>query len=107
MKWRDLVADDCWGPRLTHADRDALEGYCILYARMLLAEENVRAHGEVVASPNGFPCQSPWLSIANACRKDMGRIQAEFGGVPSARIRLGTPEPPRSDDVAERFFGGP
>jgi len=87
-KWFEQIRLEVWGLVVTAADADLLADYCRLEARRQKAEDMVAQHGELVASPNGFPCQSPWLNIANRCRSDMFRIALEFGGSPSSRTRL-------------------
>jgi len=86
---------ECWGLVVTQADADLLEQYCRIHAQLKKAEGKVAEFGELVKSPNGFPCQSPWLNIVNRCRADMFRIALEFGGSPSSRTRLSI-EPAKS-----------
>lgn len=94
-KWSEMVRE--WRLVLTSADRDQLAEYCRLDARKRQAEEKVAEHGPVVASPNGFPVQSPWLQIVNKCREDMRKIAVEFGGTPASRTRVkATDKPPES-----------
>ena len=87
-KWHQLVQKTWWGQWVTEADSDMLADYCKLFADKTMAEGKVREHGHLVASPNGFPCQSPWLQIVNRCRQDMRKIESECGGSPSARSRI-------------------
>jgi len=85
-KWREMSG--LWRLVVSEADRDQLAEYCRLEARRSFAEEKVGEHGLVVASPNGFPVQSPWLQIVNKCREDMRKIAHEFGGTPASRTRV-------------------
>ena len=94
-KWAELTRLECWGLMTTQADADLLEQYCRIHAQLKKAEGKVAEFGELVKSPNGFPCQSPWLNIVNRCRADMFRIALEFGGSPSSRTRLSI-EPAKS-----------
>ena len=79
-KWSEMAVDDAWGPALSHSTRDFLAEYCRLESRRARAESRVLEHGELVASPNGFPTQSPWLQIVNKCRADMLKISGIFSG---------------------------
>lgn len=85
VKWKEMLAPEVWGRVVTEADRDVLAEYCRLAVRKEKAEAMVAEHGELVASPNGFPVQSPWMQIVNKCRADMMKIAAAFGGTPAAR----------------------
>ena len=87
-KWLELVSKECWGPVITLADADALEAYCLLYDRMSEAETKAAQFGMIIKAPSGFFVQSPWVGIANTCRRDMLKIASEFGGLPSSRSRL-------------------
>jgi len=104
-KWDELVAFDVWGPMATKSDREMLAEYCRMHVRKMKAESQVAEHGELVASPNGFPVQSPWLQIVNKCRSEMHRIQIEFGGSPSARTRVKANGGEKEDDSAAAYFG--
>lgn len=75
---------------LASIDRAALTAYCLAWARLVDAEEKLRAHGVVVLSPNGFPMQSPYLAIANKALEQMTRMLVEFGMTPSSRARVKT-----------------
>ena len=87
-KWFDQIRLECWGLMVTAADADMLEQYCRLHAELKKAEAKVAEYGELVKSPNGFPCLSPWLCIVNKRRSEMRKIAGEFGGMPSSRTRL-------------------
>lgn len=105
-KWKELVSPECWGPVATRADVDALEAYCLLYGRMTEAEEKIGECGTVVANPQGFPVPSPWVGIANVCRRDMHKIAVEFGGVPASRARLSVKGAERTKDAKANYFAG-
>jgi P27 family predicted phage terminase small subunit len=100
-KWREMVSPAIWGLMATGADRDQLAEYCRLSVRKAEAEGQVAEHGAVVASPNGFPVQSPWLQILNKCRAEMLNIATEFGGTPSSRTRV---KVNASEDTHDEFF---
>jgi P27 family predicted phage terminase small subunit len=57
------------------------------------ATEAIQKYGVMIKSPQGFPIQSPYLSIANRQAEIMMRIASEFGFTPASRSRISTPEP--------------
>ena len=56
-------------------------------------------HGPVVRSPSGFPCQNPWLPIANKALTLMRGFASELGLSPSSRstIRVSASAMPADD----------
>lgn len=59
----------------------------------------------MVKSPQGFPIQSPYVSIANRQVELMMRIASEFGFTPASRSRISTPtqdEPTLFDAIYEQ-----
>jgi P27 family predicted phage terminase small subunit len=78
---------------LTNLDRAALAAYCGAYAMWADATEHINKYGTVVKSPQGFPIQSPYLSIANRQAEIMMRIASEFGFTPASRSRICAPPP--------------
>ena len=42
-------------------------------------------------SPNGYPIQSPYVSVASKNAEIMIRVGAEFGFSPASRMRLPNP----------------
>jgi P27 family predicted phage terminase small subunit len=55
------------------------------------ATEAIGKFGVMIKSPNGFPVQSPYLSIANRQTEITMRITSEFGFTPASRGRISTP----------------
>jgi P27 family predicted phage terminase small subunit len=78
---------------LTRLDRAPLAAYCGAYALRAEATEAIGKFGVMIKSPNGFPVQSPYLSIANRQTEIMMRIASEFGFTPASRGRLSAPSP--------------
>jgi P27 family predicted phage terminase small subunit len=76
---------------LTHLDRAALAAYCGAYALWAEATEAIQKYGSMIKSPQGFPIQSPYLSIANRQAEFMMRIASEFGFTPASRGQIATP----------------
>jgi P27 family predicted phage terminase small subunit len=92
-EWDRLVTQ--LGPLrlLTQLDRAALATYCGAYGLWAEATEAIQKYGVMIKSPQGFPIQSPYLSIANRQAEIMMRIASEFGFTPASRSRISTPEP--------------
>ena|SRR5436190_12716599 len=76
---------------LTNLDRAALAAYCGAYALWAEATEAIQKYGVMIKSPQGFPIQSPYLSIANRQAEIMMRIASEFGFTPASRSRISAP----------------
>jgi P27 family predicted phage terminase small subunit len=92
-EWDRLVGELGKLRVLTGLDRAALAAYCGAYALWAEATEALQKFGVMVKSPNGFPVQSPYLSIANRQAEIMMRIASEFGFTPASRGRISTPTP--------------
>jgi P27 family predicted phage terminase small subunit len=87
-EWDRLVGELGKLRVLTSLDRAALGAYCGAYALWAEATEALQKYGVMVKSPNGFPVQSPYLSIANRQAEIMMRIASEFGFTPASRGRI-------------------
>jgi P27 family predicted phage terminase small subunit len=74
--------------RLEPLDRSSLAVYCAAYASWLEATIALQTYGTVMKSPNGYPLQSPYVSIATKYADIMARIAAEFGFTPASRRRF-------------------
>ena len=86
---------------LTQADRAALTLYCQAWSTMVSAQSHVRDNGAIVKSPNGYPIQNPYLSVANAAAKQLRGILSEFGLTPASRSKVHAPELPDVDPMDE------
>ena len=91
----------------TSIDSTALAAYCVAYSQWTENIRKVTKFGTVFKTPNGYPAQSPYLSMANKAFEQMTKMLIEFGMTPSARARVKTAisarEPP---DEVERFLNG-
>ena len=101
-EWDRLVALFTDLKLLTNVDADALAMYADTYARWAEATSILSKQGMIVYTENGFPIQSPYLSIVNQTMKVMQKFLAEFGMTPASRTRLQVPEEPE-DDPFESF----
>ena len=100
-KWA-LAADE-WRLVLTGSDRDALRIYCETWAEMLNAQKRVTEDGAMILTPNGMVQKSPWLTKLEQSREFCRRMLAEFGGSPSARMRVSGSDD-ESEDPADAFL---
>ena len=73
---------------LTNLDRATLAAYCGAYALWAEATAQIQKYGAMIKSPQGFPIQSPYLSIANRQAEIMMRIASELGFTPASRSRI-------------------
>lgn len=87
-EWRRIIKDLSAANLLTIVDRAALASYCQAWGRWVESEDNIRKHGMLVKSPNGYPMQSPYLAVANKAMEQMQRMLVEFGMTPSSRSRI-------------------
>lgn len=88
-----LAADD----RITALDQGPLAIYCSAYAGWLEATTALQTYGTMMKSPNGYPIQSPYVSIQSKQAEIMIRIAAEFGFTPASWTRL--PNDPRNNPL--------
>ena len=99
-EWNRLAAELHQLGLLTRIDRAALAAYCVTWSRWVSAERQIAEQGEVVKSPNGYPIQNPYLSVANEALRQMKSFLTEFGLTPSSRTRIGAKPPVEQSDFA-------
>src|SRR4051812_12160889 len=80
-------------------DMATLAGYCVNFARWVEAELAVAEQGVIVRSPNGYPVQNPFLSVANRAAREMKAFGEQFGASPASRARLTIHPPTRAEAV--------
>jgi P27 family predicted phage terminase small subunit len=90
-EWERLAADLVKLRLLTPLDRAALATYCAAYELWSEAITAIQTYGSMIKSPQGFPMQSPYLSIANRQAEIMLRVASEFGFTPASRSRIAAP----------------
>lgn len=112
-EWNELAPVLHADGRLTRADRGAFAAYCMAYSRWRCAEEAVAAEtleegarrgALTVKTKSNNVIQNPLVGAANAARRDMVRIAAEFGLTPSARARLGNKDGGTKNKIAKKYF---
>lgn len=104
-EWDRLVGELGTLRLLTQLDRAALATYCGAYGLWAEATEAIQKYGVMIKSPQGFPIQSPYLSIANRQAEIMMRIASEFGFTPASRSRISAP-PVREPSLFDGLPGG-
>lgn len=87
-EWRRVARELHQLGLLTSIDRTALAAYCETFVTWVEATAKCREMGLIVKSPNGFPIQNPYLSVAAQAEKRMRGWLSEFGMTPSARTRI-------------------
>ena len=91
-EWRRTVKVLSLMGTVTKADRAALAAYCEAWSTWCEAQRHLREEGYIVLTPNGYPQQSPWVSIANKAFRQMYVLIQDFGLTPLARSKLEMPE---------------
>ncbi len=90
---------------ISDLDLAAFAAYCTAYGRWVEAEQALRTHGVLMKSPNGFPMQSPYLTVANRAMEQMRSLLLEFGMSPASRSRVSGIPLVEEGDEFERLFG--
>lgn len=106
-EWRRIAPMLCDAGVMTKVDRSGLEAYCVAYATWVHATEQIQKHGMLIKSPNGYPTQSPYLSIADRAAKEYRAWLVEFGMTPSSRSKVkAAGEKEEKDPLAEFMAKG-
>ncbi|HEY8667796.1 MAG TPA: phage terminase small subunit P27 family [Tepidisphaeraceae bacterium] len=101
VEWERMVRLLLPQGMLTVIDGDQLALYCQAYARWAEAERELATGGTVVKSPNGYPIQNPYLSVATTAMKQMAQYLPRFGMTPADRSRVRSNLP--AEDSIEAF----
>lgn len=97
QEWRRITRELHQYNMIAEVDRVLLAMMCTTWARFVDAEKMIAkasaagGSGLFVKTPNGFPVQSPWVSVSNKAIETYKSLGAEFGLSPSARTRV-TPQ---------------
>jgi P27 family predicted phage terminase small subunit len=103
-EWKRIVKELAPTRVLTKADRSALLMYVQSWANMQEAAAKIAADGVVIALPNGYPQQNPYVAVFNAANRQCLRLLQEFGLTPSARARIPAGEKKPSDAAGDLDF---
>lgn len=86
-EWKRVVAELMPMRLLKRLDLAMLALYCNAYAGWLEATAAINEYGSVIKTPNGYPAQSPYVTLANQHAAVMLRCSAELGLSPASRIK--------------------
>lgn len=89
---------------ISDLDLAAFALYCTAWARWVEAEQALSTYGVMLKSPNGFPVQSPYLSVANRAMDQIRSLLSEFGMSPATRTRVSAMLPDNDDDPMEQLL---
>lgn len=89
---------------LTVVDRAALAAYCLAWATMVKATEQLETKEMVITTTFGNMVQNPWLQVRNRAMDDMKGFAVEFGMTPSARSRVRADVSEEQLSLAEMLF---
>jgi P27 family predicted phage terminase small subunit len=87
IEWTRVVAELVPQMLLKPLDLAMLALYCNAYAGWLEATAAVNEYGPIFKTPNGYPAQSPYVTLANQHAAVMLRCAAELGLSPASRIK--------------------
>jgi P27 family predicted phage terminase small subunit len=103
IEWERVVIELAPFRLLKPLDVAMVALYCNAYAGWLEAAAAIKEYGAVIKTPNGYPVQSPYVTIANQHATVMLRCSDELGLSPTSRIKnLGE----RKSTVWENWDGG-
>lgn len=105
-EWRRITIELHKLGLISEVDRNTLAVYCKCWGRWFEAEMMILKHGELIKTPQGYPAQSPYLTISNRMIDNMKWFLSEFGMSPAARVRLATENVGKMKDKSEDFLFG-
>lgn len=86
--WDRLVPELVRAGLMTPIFEGMLAAYCIVFARWVEAERELRNTAKLVKSPSGYPLQNPWLAIANRAIEQMRALGSDLGLSAAALTRI-------------------
>jgi P27 family predicted phage terminase small subunit len=115
-EWKRVVKELDRIGLLTRVDRGALATYCMAWAQVMEAHQQIEKHGAVLivekerlTGDDGDtiivcnPTKNPYLQVWKEAAAIVRAFASEFGLTPSARTRLTMPEP--DDTSLEALLG--
>ena len=92
-RWEHLAPLLAEAGVITKLDRDALQRYCVIYARLEKANGKLRRESEIkTGKRGGQPFMNPWLFVANKCIEQLDTLDKRLGLDRLARNRMGVSE---------------
>jgi P27 family predicted phage terminase small subunit len=104
MRHWTLVLEECAPGHLVRLDTALLERFCKCMSRLEEAEEKLEGTSMMLRSPQGFPIQSPWLSVVNKQTELSRKLASELGITPAMRNRMGANDGADADDDPTSHF---
>lgn len=105
--WKRLAGELDGLGVVSHADANALERYCRLWARWREAEREIAEKGSTFETEKGYVGQQPSVAIAQKLAIALLRLEQEFGLTPASRTRVRKLDESVDDDArTRRFFAG-
>ncbi len=86
--WAQLIPDLLRRKQYLRLFEIELGRYCVSFGEYVAAQEAIESYGLVVKTPNGFPIQSPYVTIRNRQHEIMLRLAADLGFNPVAQMRM-------------------
>ena len=86
--WQRLVPELIKAGLVTPIFEGMLAAYCMVFARWVEAERELRKTAKLVKSPSGYPLQNPWLAIANRAIEQMRQLGSDLGLSAAALTRI-------------------
>jgi P27 family predicted phage terminase small subunit len=86
--WNRLVPELIRAGLVTPIFEGMLAAYCMVFARWVEAERELRKTAKLVKSPSGYPLQNPWLAIANRAIEQMRQLGSDLGLSAAALTRI-------------------
>jgi len=91
---------------LAPTDAEALEIYCVTYARWRKAVEDLADEGLTLEGPRGGLSLNPLVAVASDASKTMIRLLIQLGMTPVARNQVTPTEDPADDPILKFLAGG-
>ena len=86
-EWQRIVGELIALRVLSKFDLAMLALYCVAYAGWIEATVAIQEYGAIIKTPNGYPVQSPYVTIQKNNADLMVQIAKEFGFTPASRSR--------------------
>lgn len=86
--WQRLVPELIRAGLVTPIFEGMLAAYCMVFARWVEAERELRNTSKLVKAPSGYPIQNPWLPIANRAIEQMRALGSDLGLSAAALTRI-------------------
>jgi P27 family predicted phage terminase small subunit len=105
-KWQGLAETLADAGLLEELDRDGLASYCLCFADLWAAVEQIKKDGTTFTTDSGYIMKHPAVTMKNDALRQMQSLAKEYGLTPAARARLRVDNegPTETDKEAEAVF---